>query len=124
MAYKIQVNPIIDEQFIFRDGKRKLKIRMHAYVDDIILRYEKAQKELEAAEKLFKADASDLAAEAYGKAAVALIQAVFGEEAAAAMFKFYDGRMIQLLHDIYPAIQEKILPHLSDPFANVRKKRK
>ena len=46
MAYKIQVNPIIDEQFIFRDGKRKLKIRMHSYVDDIILRYEKAQKEL------------------------------------------------------------------------------
>ena len=116
----IKSQPMIRERVVFRDGRRKLVVRLNLYVDDLIESYDRAQAKLEYAEKMFKKDASELHAREYGEAAVALVQAVFGAEPAAAIFTFYNGRHIQMLADVYPFIQKKILPKLRNPFTRLR----
>ena len=116
----IRSKPLINEKVTFRIGKKKMKIHVMAYVDDIIDAYDKAQERLSKAENLLKADASMANTVEYGAAAAGLMQVVFGDECAAAIIKCYEGRHIQMLADVYPFIQKKILPKLNDPFGKVR----
>ena len=119
----IKSKPMIRQEVVFRDGRKRMKIRLNLYVDDILGAYLKAQERLEAAENLFMVDGSETTSTEYGEAAVALMQAVFGDACAAAIIKFYEGKYIQMLADVYPFIQEKILPQLQDPFKQVRAER-
>lgn len=119
----IKSNPMIRHTVVFRNGKKRMKIKLNLYVDDILFAYHKAQQRLEMAEKAFSENSLEADATEYGEAAVALMQAVFGEECAAAIIKFYEGRYIHMLAEVYPVIQQKILPQLQDPFKQVRAER-
>lgn len=116
----IKVSPLIKETVVFKNGKKRLKIKFAIFAEDIIEEYTKNQEKLEKAEKLFKDTGKLKYSQDYGNAAVALIQTIFGEQNADEIFKFYGGRYIQMLADIYPFIESKILPKLQSPFKNIK----
>lgn len=51
--------------------------------------------------------------EELGKATVALLQAVFGEETYAEMDQFYNGDYVTMLNDLAPVLTEEIYPAIA-----------
>ena len=118
---RINVSPLINEKLTLKyktglfSGK-KLTIRVIGRVDDMVAAYDKAQKMLQNAEDLVKKDASELNTQRYGNAVMALFTVCFGEEGAQKIVEFFEGRYIEMLAEVYPFIQEKILPKLNNPY--------
>ena len=123
MKSVIKVKPLIRKNVVFRNGRKRMKIKLNLYVDDILQSYDKAQQRLVEAEKAIRTAGTQESSIEYGRAATDLLQTVFGIECTAAIIKFYEGRYIQMLADVYPFIQKEILPHLNDPFAQVLSER-
>ena len=52
------------------------------------------------------------AVEAYGKAVIAFMQTIFGDEQTAQMIELYESDYTQMLLDVVPFIQDEIMPAL------------
>ena len=52
------------------------------------------------------------AVEAYGKAVIAFMQTIFGDEQTAQLLEIYDSDYTQMLLDVVPFIQDEIMPAL------------
>lgn len=119
---------LINTRLVLRDGfwKRKV-IHVKHHVDDLIRSYDAAQQELEYAEKTLRENPSDMTSERFGQAVVKLLQVVFGPSSEE-ILEWYEGRYIEITADIYPFIQDEIVPKLQsaykDKFSSRRAARK
>lgn len=52
------------------------------------------------------------AVEAYGKAVIAFMETIFGDEQTAQLLEIYDSDYTQMLLDVVPFIQDEIMPAL------------
>ena len=118
---KIRVDPLINEKLtlVYREGlfrRKKLVIRVIGRVDDMVDAYNRAQKQLQDAENMVHKDASELNQKKYGDAVLALFRVCFGNEGTEKIVAFFEGRYIEMLAELYPFIEQKILPKLNNPY--------
>ena len=114
MAYKITRKPRIKEdlELCNPDGSTALTIPVDIDVDVMGGRIRKAYGSLAEAQKKITADSSDL--EAYGGAVVTLFACIFGEDGTAKMLTFYQENYTEMLLDVFPFIQNVILPRVAE----------
>lgn len=124
----IKKQALINTRLVLREGLFKRKVvHVKHHVDDLIRGYDEAQKELEYAEKTLRENPSDMTSERFGEAVVKLLQVVFGPSSDD-ILEWYEGRYIEMMADIYPFIQDEIVPKLqhtyNDKFSARRAARK
>lgn len=118
---KINVDPLINEKLVlvYREGffrRKRLMIRVIGRVDDMVEAYNRAQKQLMDAENMVHKDAAELNQKRYGDAVLALFHVCFGVEGTEKIVEFFEGRYIEMLAELYPFIEQKILPKLQNPY--------
>lgn len=100
------------------DGSVGLTLDVDLDVDKVVMRVNKAYDALgEAQNALQKAPQSQEAMEAYGKAFIAVLNVVFGEEGAKQLLEFYEGNYSELLLDIAPFLTDEIMPKIREASA-------
>jgi len=97
------------------DGSVGLTLDVDLDVDKVVMRVNKAYDALgEAQNALQKAPQSQEAMETYGKAFIAVLNVVFGEEGAKQLLEFYEGNYSELLLDIAPFLTDEIMPKIRE----------
>ena len=90
-------------------------------VDQIAGRVNKAYEVLGAAQTALQKNArSDEALEAYGKAVLAVFDVIFGEDGTKKLISFYDGNFNEMLLDVFPFINDEIMPKIRAASADRR----
>ncbi|MDO4547668.1 MAG: hypothetical protein Q4D04_06215 [Clostridia bacterium] len=112
----IHSQPMLKKTMRIRRGLKVLSVKVRLHVDDVAADYNKAQGRLADTEKLLQKNASEASMNEYGEAVINLFCVLFGEKDTERIIKFYEGRYIEMLADIYPWIQDNILPALRNPF--------
>ena len=121
MAFKIQRKNRIKEelQLCHASGDVALSIDVDINVDEIAGRLSKAQETLREAQVRLKRDTSSPEAmEAYGNAIGEFFKVIFGEENAGKILDFYEGNYSEMLLDIFPFINEAIMPAIRNASAS------
>lgn len=100
------------------DGTVAETIVVDINVDQIGSRVNKAYELVGIAQNTFKKDPHDpKLAEEFGNAVLALFQAIFGDENAERIVTFYEGNETEMLLDLFPFINEVIMPKVRDASA-------
>ena len=93
------------------DGTPALEVNVEINVDTLGNKINKAYEIVGRAQNELKKDPrSENLLEEYGAAVIALFEAIFGEKNAEDILAFYDGNETEMLLDIFPFINEVILP--------------
>lgn len=117
MAYVItRKNRIKEElQLCHADGSVALTVSVDLNIDEIGQRVFKAYESLGAAQNaLEKEPASDAAMESYGNAVITVFDVIFGEQDAQKILAFYDGNYTEMLVDVFPFINDEIIPKIRE----------
>ena len=117
MAYTItRKNRLKEElQLCHADGSLALTATVDINIDEIGQRISKAYEMLGMAQnELEKAPTSVEAMTAYGDAVIAVFTVIFGEEDTDAILRFYENNYSEMLLDIFPFINDEILPKVRD----------
>ena len=102
-------------QLCHANGDVDLTIDVDLNVDEIAGHVNKARGALgEAQIALQKDNTSPAAMEAYGKAVIALMDVLFGEDNTRAMLEFYEGSYTEMLLDLFPFINDEIMPKIRE----------
>lgn len=115
MAYQIKRKSRIKERLELCDesGAIVLPIDVEINVDDMAGRITAAQQTLGMAQALVnKEPQSAKAQEAFGAAVIALFAVIFGKDNADKIIAFYDGRYTEMLVDVFPFINDVIMPKI------------
>ena len=100
------------------DGTVAETIVVDINVDQIGSRVNKAYELLGIAQNTLKKDPHDpKLAEEFGNAVLALFQAIFGAENAEKIVVFYEGNETEMLLDLFPFINDVIMPKVRDASA-------
>lgn len=100
-------------QLCHADGSVAHEILVDLNVDQIAGRVNKAYEALSAAqETLASQPKSEQALEAYGNAIFAVFDVIFGEENRKTIVDFYEGNYSEMLLDLFPFINNEILPKI------------
>ena len=106
-------------QICHANGDVALTIDVDLNVDEIGARVNKAYETLGAAQiVLQKNQASDEAMKAYGEAVLAVFNVIFGEENACKLVEFYESNYSELLLDVFPFINDEIMPKIREASAD------
>lgn len=106
-------------QLCHADGAPALTIDVDLNVDEIAGRVNKAYEALAMAQNaLQKNTNSPEAMDAYGKAVLAVFNVIFGEKDAAALLAFYEGNYTEMLLDVFPFINNEIMPKIREASAD------
>ena len=98
-------------QLCHADGSVALDINVEINVDTLGNKINKAYEIVGRAQNELKKDPhSEKLLDEYGAAVIALFEAIFGAKNAADILAFYDGNETEMLLDIFPFINEVILP--------------
>lgn len=114
--YQIKRNHIIEELQIEDEGK-VLNLSVDLNVDDVIGRYTAAGRALvDAEQKLKTADKGNMEELmlTLGEAVTTLFRVVFGDDQAAQIIDFYNGRYMEMLADIAPFINDVVAPRMAE----------
>lgn len=117
MAYQIKrKNRVVEKlELCNADGSVALAVDVDINVDDIGGKIAAAQKALVAAqEQISKDSKSDEAKEAFGSAVISLFIVLFGEEDTERILAFYDGRYTEMLVDVFPFINDVVMPRVRE----------
>jgi hypothetical protein len=120
MAYTItRKNRLKEElQLCHADGTLALTATVDINVDEIGQRVSKAYETLGMAQnELEKAPTSAEAMTAYGDAVIAVFNVIFGEEDTQNILLFYEGNYSEMLLDIFPFINDEIMPKIREASA-------
>lgn len=124
----IKKTNMINEKLIIKDGTfKRLKINVKMHVDDVLSDYNSAQAKLKIAEEKIRKNPTEFSQKEYGEAVINIFNVVFGEKDTQRILKFYENRYAEMLIDIFPFVQDKILPNLQkyvDVVENAKKNRK
>lgn len=115
MAYQIKrKNRVVEKlELCNADGSVALAVDVDINVDDMGGKIAAAQDVLAMAKELVqKEPKSEKAQEAFGTAVMALFAVIFGQENTISILKFYDGRYIGMLADVFPFIKDVIMPKI------------
>lgn len=114
--YQIKRNHIVEELQIEDEGK-VLNLSVDLNVDDVIGRYTAAGRALvDAEQKLKTADKGNMEELmlTLGEAVTTLFRVVFGDDQAAQIIDFYNGRHMEMLADIAPFINDVVAPRMAE----------
>lgn len=123
MAYQVQRKSRIKERLELLDetGAVVESLDVDLNVDQIAGRVNKAYEVLGAAQTALQKNArSDEALEAYGKAVLAVFDVIFGEDGTKKLISFYDGNFNEMLLDVFPFINDEIMPKIRAASADRR----
>lgn len=123
MAYQVQRKSRIKETLDLLDetGAVVESLDVDLNVDQIAGRVNKAYEVLGAAQTALQKNArSDEALEAYGKAVLAVFDVIFGEDGAKKLISFYEGNFNEMLLDVFPFINDEIMPKIRAASADRR----
>ena len=123
MAYQVQRKSRIKETLELLDetGAVVESLDVDLNVDQIAGRVNKAYEVLGAAQTALQKNAkSDEALEAYGKAVLAVFDVIFGEDGTKKLISFYDGNFNEMLLDVFPFINDEIMPKIRAASADRR----
>lgn len=123
MAYQIQRKNRIKETLELLDetGAVAESLTVDLNVDQIAGRVNKAYETLGAAQTALQKNArSDEALEAYGKAVIAVFDVIFGEDGTKKLVAFYEGNFNEMLLDVFPFINDEIMPKIKAASADRR----
>lgn len=123
MAYQIQRKSRIKETLELLDetGAVAESLTVDLNVDQIAGRVNKAYETLGAAQTALQKNArSDEALEAYGKAVLAVFDVIFGEDGTKKLISFYEGNFNEMLLDVFPFINDEIMPKIKAASADRR----
>ena len=113
--YKItRNNRIHDEiQLCHANGDVALSVDVDLNVDEIAGRLNKARETLASAQAAMKKnETSEAKLEAYGNAVLGFFGVIFGEENTAKIVEFYEGRYSEMLLDLFPFINNELMPKI------------
>ena len=100
-------------QLCHADGTVALSVDVDLNVDAIAARVNKAYEMLGMAQNaLQKAPNSPEALDAYGTAAIAVCNVIFGEDDAGTIVAFYENNWTEMLLGIFPFINNEIMPKI------------
>ena len=123
MAYQVQRKSRIKETLELLDetGAVVESLDVDLNVDQLAGRVNKAYEVLGAAQTALQKNArSDEALEAYGKAVLAVFDVIFGEDGTKKLISFYDGNFNEMLLDVFPFINDEIMPKIRAASADRR----
>lgn len=121
--YKITRKNRIKEQFqlCHANGDVALTVDVDLNVDEIAGRVNKAYETLAVAQNALKKDMNSRElTEAYGAAVIAVFEVIFGKENAGRIIDFYEGNHTEMLLDIFPFINNEIMPKIREASASRR----
>ena len=105
-------------QLCHADGSVAHTISVDLNVDQIAARVNKAWEVLGAAQNTLTEDPkSDAALEAYGEAVLALFDVIFGEKNREKIVSFYESNYSEMLLDLFPFINEVVMPQIREATA-------
>lgn len=110
--YTIKRKPRLQDKLRLQDGDKILEIAVDLDVDTAISNYWRMYEKLYMAQETLKKDPSEVNQQEFGNAFLALLSFLFGDESAAQIVAFYDGRYSELLLDLYPYLENEIYPKL------------
>lgn len=100
-------------QLCHADGTVALTADVDLNVDVIAGRVSKAYEALAMAQNTLQKSPNDPnAAEAYGRAVLAVFEVIFGEENARNIVAFYENNWTEMLLDLFPFINNEIMPRI------------
>ena len=100
-------------QLCYADGTVALTADVDLNVDESAGRVNKAYEALGMAQNaLQKNTESAQLKEAYGNTVTAFFAVIFGEETAGKIVEFYEGRWTEMLLDLFPFINNEIMPKI------------
>lgn len=100
------------------DGSEALTLEVDLNVDEITNRVNKAYDSLGMAQiALQKAPTDPKTMEEYGKAVMAVLGVIFGEDGAQKLLAFYENHYSEMLLDIFPFINDEIMPKIEEASA-------
>lgn len=102
-------------QLCHADGTVALTAEVDLNVDVIASRVSKAYETLGMAQNALAEDPRNPATmEAYGNAVIAVFNVIFGEEQTAAIVAFYENNYTEMLLDLFPFINNEIMPKIAE----------
>ena len=102
-------------QLCHADGTVALTAEVDLNVDVIASRVSKAYETLGMAQNALAEDPRNPATmEAYGNAVIAVFNVIFGEEQTAAIVEFYENNYTEMLLDLFPFINNEIMPKIAE----------
>ncbi len=107
--YKVTRTDKLKETFVVEAGEERLELTVDIDIDTFIAKFNRTRAELVAATSKVK-DGGQAAVDGYGEAVVALLRLVFGDAQTAELLTFYDGRYTALLMDVYPFLNDVVIP--------------
>lgn len=118
--YKVTRKNRIKEklQLCHADGTVAETIAVDLNVDEVANRVNKAYEMLAMAQnKLQKNTNSEQLLEAYGNAVIAVFNVIFGADGASKIIAFYEGKHTEMLLDLFPFINNEIMPKIREATA-------
>lgn len=113
--YKIKRTSRFSDVLELEDRENTLQIPVEIDVDKIVQRYRALEVELTRAQKMLKEKGQTAQTlEQIGKTVVDIFILLFGEENTGEILSFYDGNHIEMLGDVYPYIQQVIVPKIKE----------
>jgi hypothetical protein len=108
-------------QLCHADGSVALTADVDLNVDKIAARVNKAYEVLGMAQNALQNDPHNPETlTAYGNAVAAVFAVIFGEENAAKIVEFYENNYTEMLLDIFPFINDHIMPQIREASAQRR----
>lgn len=108
-------------QLCHADGAVALTADVDLNVDKIAMRVNKAYEVLAMAQNALQKDPENPATlTAYGNAVVAVFAVIFGEENAGKILEFYENNYTEMLLDVFPFINNEIMPKIREASAERR----
>lgn len=102
-------------QLCHADGTVACILEVDLNVDEIANRVNKAYETLGMAQNaLQKAPTDPKTMEAYGQAVAAVFAVIFGEDGAQKILEFYENNYTEMLLDIFPFINDEIMPKIKE----------
>lgn len=115
--YTITRKSIIKEelQLCHADGSVAVKLDVDLNLDEMAGRINKAYSSFKGAAEFLQDHQEDPdAMETFGKAVYSLFTMIFGETGAKQIVDFYENHYIEMLLDLFPFINDEIMPKIAE----------
>lgn len=110
--YEVRKSRILTEDLALRDGDRKEVIHVELNVAAMAREFYACYAALQRAGRLAKSQSTENATAEYGEAVIKLFNMLFGKEDTERILNFYDGDYATMIVDIFPFIQNIIMPKI------------
>ena len=97
------------------DGKDKMIVTVNLDIDQIAARMAKSYEMMGMLQNELKKDPKNQGTmEAFGQAVLEIFKIIFGDDQAGEILKFYENDYTEMLVDLFPFINEQIMPQVKE----------